>query len=424
MKKGTMCAVLAAAMIAASSMSVFAYADDTVTAESESVFKITRGVWAAHGEDDKIVDYYIFDSEKSGHTEKPENGLGLPFDIEQNDDGTAVIHFGGVDSSIPAVIKGVDTGLCDFTLIASDEVSVTYRLELLEDEDPDTFAAGTSEEYFNNGVYAAYISTGNNTVYDKLDDYFVFTSSTEGYTSSPLMGIGLPFSIEQNGATANLHFADSSDSSKMSIVPLENDDYLVKITYADESSTTYHFTKLDGIEPDGFDGASAYYGTFESVDDGIQLYNANGVFNYILSSPAADDIGLEINYAMPLLEGFDIDFVFMTADKNYHTFNLSYNGEIDNDTVFVNLKDLLSNAGVDGNNVVSFTVKNKDSGTICKLGFVGQRNNSVKLRIALESFVDSAQDEQNPSTGSHDIFAAGLLAVFAGLTAAISRKRK
>ena len=424
MKKRTICAVITAAMIAVSSMSALSYADDTVTAESESVFKLTRGVWAAHGEDDKIVDYYILDSETSGHTEKPDNGLGLPFEIEQNGDGTAVIHFGGVDTSIPAVIKGVDTGICDVTLIASDEISVTYRLELLADEDPDTFAAGTSEKYFNEGVYAAYISTGDTTGYDKLDDYFVFTSSTEGYTSSPITGIGLTFNIEQNGTTAKLHFADSSDNSDMSIIPLENNDYLVSITYADSDSITYHFIRLDGVEPDGFDGASAYYGLFESVDDGIQLYNANGEFNYLLGSPAADDIGLEINYAMPLLEGFDIDFVFMTADKNYKTFNLSYNGEIDNDTVFVNLKDLLSKAGVDGSNVVSFTVKNKDSGTICKLGFVGQRNNSVKLNIALESSVESAQDEPNPATGSDDIFAAGLLAAFAGLTAIVSRKRK
>ena len=401
----------------------FSGEDDNYADEDAVQVIITKGVYAAYGEgQDTIADYYIFDDETQGHTAKPDTGLGLPFSIEQNGDGTGVIHFASADNNTPVTVKAVDTGIFDVTFTTEDDNSYTYRFELLPYEDPDTFEVET-EGLLTEGVYAGYISSEKNDVFDQLGTYFVFDSASEGHTSAPLLGIGIPFSVEQNGVEAVFHFASADDNSPASIIPLGDSDFLVTISYDDETSTTYRFIKIEGADAATFDGAKAYYGTFEETDDGLQLYNANGIFGELIGSPMADETGLEINYAMPLLDGLDISFTFTTSDNNSKTYNISYEGEIDNDTVIVDLGELLSAAGVDGKNVVSFTVHNNDGGTICALGFVTE-SSALKLNINDESAVDAAVDSGNPATGADDIFAAGARAAFAGAAALRSRKRK
>lgn len=396
--------------------------DEVEYAADAAETKITKGVWAAYG-GDTISDYYIFDSETQGHTAKPENGLGLPFSVEQVGDGSAVFHFASADNNTPAEIAYVDKGVFNVTLTGEDGESVTYRFELLPDEDPDTFMNDAAEALLAPGVYAAFISPEKNEVYDMLDTYFVFTSETEGYTNSPIMGIGLPFSVEQNGTNAVFHMASADDNTPAAILPIGDGSYLLTLNYSDGSSTIYRLVKTENADTKNFNGASSYYGVFETTDEGIQLYNANGEFKFLLGTPRADETGLEINYAMPLLEGFDIDFIFTTADKNFATYNVSYNGTIDNDTIFFDLEDLLKGAGIDGENVASFTVKNNGNGTIVQLGFLTERHNSAKINLVSDT-ADSDANEQNPATGANDIFAAGALAAVAGLTVLASRKRK
>ena len=402
-----------------------AYADeDTAEAEAEAAV-ITRGVWAAHGEDNEIVDYYIFDDETQGHTAKPDNGLGIPFSIEQNGDGTALFHFASAEFTVPATIGTAGDGLLDVTLIA-DSGSVTYKFELLPDEDPDTFMSASGEALLTPGVYGAFTAPDGDGLYTKLDTFFVFTSESEGYTSSPIMGIGLPFSIEQNGQSAVFHFASADDNSPASVTPIENtEDWYLNIQYADGTSTkTYYLKKQTQFDAGSFNGASAAYGLFFSTDEGLQLYNANEEFSYLTSNPRADEVGLAIAYADTLTEGFDIDFVFTTADKDSVTYNLSYDGEIDNDTILVDLDELLAGAGVAAENIVSFTVCENKGNTVYNMGFVTELSSAAKITIESKAADVSAENETNPATGVSGFAGAGFLAAAAGAAAVFSRKRR
>ena len=372
---------------------------DTFSGENDSYADeantgLSRGVWAAYGDTDysKIVDYYIFDDETQGHTAKPANGLGLPFSLEQNGDGTWAFHFGGVEVSVPAVIEAADDGAYFVTLSTDGSESVTYKFVLLADEDPDTFEPADIPAYFTKGVYAAYTSPENNNVFDRLQDYYVFDSETQGRTSTPLMGIGLPFTVEQNGSEAVFHLASADDVTPAQITPLGDRDFLVTFDYGDGVFVNLRMIKIDGADPETFSGDSAYYGEFVPTDEGLQLYDANWVFDNIVTSPRADETVLAINYAMPLSDGLDIDFYFGTADKETAGYNISYTGEIDNDTVYISVSDLLDAAGVDGENIVYFIVTDKGGGDIADIGFITEKGNGEDLDI--EDSSDYEQEEE------------------------------
>ena len=386
---------------------------------------LKRGVYAAYGEDNAIVDYYIFEDETSGHTAKPANGLGLPFAIEPTGDGKAVIHFASADNNTPAEITAVKKGVYDVTLTGDNGVSATFRLVLLPDEDPDTFdAAEEGAAFITKGVYASYAFNEDSGEYDRLDDYYVFTGETEGHTSGPIMGMGVPFGVEQNGTEAVFHFASADDNTPAEINVLGDSDFLVTFTYNSGDTVTSRFIKLEAEDPDTFSGESAFYGDFEAVDGGLQLYDANYVFNRIDSVPADyRDTVLVVNYAMPLLEGFDLEFSFTTSDKQFKTYDVSYNGEINNDTIMFSVKDLLAAAGVNGENIAFFALTDKNDRAIVTAGFVGEFSNAVKVNITSSS-VDSAKDDQNPATGVNDLFEVGTLAVIACATVIIFKKRK
>ncbi len=426
-----MCAVVASAMLAATALTAVAHADDTTTAESESTAVFTKGVWAAYadkegdGKYDDLYTYYIFEDEKTGHTSSPEHGTGLPFSIEQN--GTsALFHFASADNNTPAKIAADKDGFYDVTLTGDDGVSVTFRFVLLPDEDPDTFdAAEEGEAFITKGVYASYIFNEDSGEYDRLDDYYVFTGETEGHTSGPVIGMGVPFGVEQNGTEAVFHFASADDNTPAEINVLGDSDFLITFTYESGDTVTSRFVRLGSADPDTFTGESAYYGNFESADEGLQLYDANYVFDRINSVPMDYcDTVLVINYAMPLLEGFDLEFSFTTSDKQFRTYEISYGSEINNDTIMIPVKDLLTAAGVNGKNIVSFALTDKNDRAIVTAGFAGEFSQAVKVNITGNSSVDSAKDEQNPATGVNDLFVVGTLAAFSCVTAIISRKRK
>ena len=400
--------------------------EDEETAKDDIEYVIGKGVWAAYGED-KVTDYYIFYDEKSGRTAKPDSGLGLPFSVEQVGDGTATFHFGSAENETPAEITFVEKDVYTVKLTGGDGESVTYTFRLEADKDPDTFMKDETEAYLKPGVYAAYASKDDPEVYDDLDAYYCFTSETGGSSTTPIMGTGLPFEVEQYGTSALFHFASADDNTSAVIAPLGDGTFLVNFTYDDGSSTVNRFVPISGADPETFNGAAYYYGTFETTDEGRQLYAANREFGYLTTNPRADEVVLTVNYAQPLLNGFDIDFTYTLADKGTGTYNISHDGEIDNDTILINLKELIAAAGIDAENIVSFTVNNKDNGTIAFLGFMTEPRDGVKITIADTSSDTAAAveqepvQEQNPKTG---VAGMGAFAAAAGLAALISKKRK
>ena len=127
---------------------------------------------------------------------------------------------------------------------------------------------------------------------------------------------------------------------------------------------------------------------------------------------------------MPLLEGFDLEFSFTTADKEFTAYEASYEGEINNDTIMIPVDDLLATAGVNIEEIVSFTLRDKNDRAIVTAGFVTENSNAAKINLISDSSVDSAKEETNPATGVSDIFTAGAIAAFAGTAALISKKRR
>ena len=436
MKKRVMCAVIASAMIAATAMTTAAYADDTTAAVSENEALLTRGVWAAYadkdgdGEYDDLNTYYIFEDEKTGHTSAPKEGIGLPFSVEQSGE-TALFRFASADDNTNAEIT--ELGGNDFmvTFTYEDAAERTYKFVAIVGADPDTFSgendayADEAQALLTRGVWAAYNDKDGDGKYDDLDDYYVFTDETEGHTSGPLMGMGIPFGVEQNGSEALFHFGGTDDNTPAGISVLDNGELLITFSYENGNTQTSRFVKLGAEDPDTFAGESALFGDFVSTDDGLQLYDASYIFDRIYSIPADYcDTVLVINYAMPLLEGFDLEFSFTTSDKGAKTYKLSYDGMIDNDTVAVPVRDLLAAAGINGQNIVSFSLNDKNDRAIVTAGFAGEFGSAVNVILSGSGSVDSADDEQNPATGVSDLFAAGALAMISGAAAIITQKRK
>ncbi len=407
------------------------YADEKAESASAS---IKTGVWAAYedksgdGKYDDLSDYYIFDDEKSGHTSAPKSGLGIPFSYEQTG-SEAVFHFASADDNTKAEIKNGEDGdlLITFTYDSGD--TKTYRLTYLVDVDPKTFSGEDAnfadEAFLTKGVWAAYLSSDGSDNYDLLDEFFVIDSETSGRTSTPVMGIGLQFTMEQSGENTVFHFANREDSSKAEIKYVSDNELLVTIYYDGANCKKYRFIKLEGYDTETFSGDSVYYGTFNKTEEGFQLYNANIEIRTLAGIPRADEVGIKINYAMPLTNGFEIDFAFATTDKQFKTYTVTYDSQIDNDTIFIKLGDILRGIGSDGKDIASFTVMNKRGGDIVNLGFVADKKDAATINVDPVPASDVAgATENNPGTGTAGLFAVGTLAAAAGLTAFFSRKRK
>nr|MCR5525756.1 hypothetical protein [Lachnospiraceae bacterium] len=89
------------------------------TAKSLKAPYFARGVYVYYAkdvEDPSKEEFYVFESENSGHTDNGVTGVGTPFDIIQNDGGTVEFHFGGADEeedvfTVTSCKNGTVTGL-------------------------------------------------------------------------------------------------------------------------------------------------------------------------------------------------------------------------------------------------------------------------------------------------------------------------
>jgi hypothetical protein len=106
--------------------------------------------YAKEAENPAKTYFYVFNDETYGHTEDGEHdGIGLPFEITQND-GSASFTFGGATE--PAEVFTVSS--CkDGIITGSFDDGIELVFELVQGQDPETFS---SENYVNgpeNSVY-------------------------------------------------------------------------------------------------------------------------------------------------------------------------------------------------------------------------------------------------------------------------------
>ena len=115
----------------------------------------TKGVYACFSEelqDPAKTYFYVFSADDHGYTADGENeGIGVPFDIEQMD-GKVLFRFGGADEAEDVlVVTATEGGLIHGYF--EDVPDRPLVFEAIEDADPDTFEA---ENYVNgpeNSVY-------------------------------------------------------------------------------------------------------------------------------------------------------------------------------------------------------------------------------------------------------------------------------
>ncbi len=215
---------------------------------------LANGVWAAYGKDDfgsydKAGDYYIFDDDKSGHTSDRILGIGLPFTYEIKG-MDAVFHFADADDNTPAVLHPTSDGDYMIEFDYGDNKS-TFRLTKDRGSDPKTFEV-EPVALIGTGVYAAY-KESNSGELDELTDFFVFGDDENGCTISDIdMGIGLPFTYEQNENGLLFHFGSADDNTFASVKFGSSDsEYIVTVSY-DEGEVTYLFVPVEGADPETF----------------------------------------------------------------------------------------------------------------------------------------------------------------------------
>ncbi|MBR7038840.1 MAG: hypothetical protein IKI21_06275 [Oscillospiraceae bacterium] len=103
---------------------------DSTAAHTGNWFE--RGVYAVL-DGETVVDYYVFYDEKSGRTCDPEEGIGVGFDCEQEDD-QVIFHMGSADDN---TIMSMEINEYGYTMGTIG--GFTYHYMPMSSEDPDTF---------------------------------------------------------------------------------------------------------------------------------------------------------------------------------------------------------------------------------------------------------------------------------------------
>lgn len=116
---------------AATSTKAAAKSTSTEPAASTETW-FSRGVYAVL-EGDKIVDYYLFFDDSTGRTCDPEEGIGVGFDCEQEDD-QVIFHMGSADDNTIMAMETSEDGYIMGTL-----GGFSYRFTPMAGEDPETF---------------------------------------------------------------------------------------------------------------------------------------------------------------------------------------------------------------------------------------------------------------------------------------------
>jgi|GEM_PF-2127772 len=372
---------------------------------------LAKGVWAAYGKDDsgeynRFITYYIFRSETDG--EVTDGTAGSAFRCEQ-DGENIVFHMGSEEDNTPVKLSILPDGdyLAEFT-----ESGSTVRLTLDMGADPDTFVP-MPKILFDAGVWEAY-----NTADDSLYGYFVFRNEEEG--SIDFGETGAPFMCEQNGDTILFHLFAADDNTWASFSYNEDLELIGTFDYGNDLTQTYRFVYLYDADAETFDAETYKPATFYDegekwvMKDTVSIADANGV--------AGGGNGISINYVQPLLEGFDVTFELELSDGTVKTFRANNTSTIDHDTIFFNLRELLSAIGVSADDVTGLSLRNNVGSAVYSVDIGAAPTSCVHIQFGTQAAAEV--DTGNPHTGVEGIFAAAAAAALAGAAALTFRKRR
>ena len=390
------------------------------TSENASVFK--KGVWKFTSDKGDVI-YYIFNDEKSGHTETEDGLGGVAFACEQ-DGWNITFHFGGVDDTTKAVVSEGDASI---TLTYEDGKTLTYSVEYVDGADPDTFSVDEDMNpttVFRKGVWLL-------TAEDSIDTYYIFTDEKSGYTARADGTGGVPFACEQDGWNITFHFGGVDDTTKAVV---SSGDASITFTYEDGETKTYSVKYIDGADPDTFDVDSLGLVPEDLYDlDGMGTLFTPGVWkftvypveDYIVTEPEgyvqidADGTGYMMN-----AHGLDTAISFDYSDLE-------------------NIKIIFEDTGMEGivqlnhfeEGVVETYLSADGNTMLYTFNYVPDDEadefiENFKASLDENAFVedgavDAADDEKtNPATGVNDLVLPLSGALLFGAAALISRKRK
>ena len=414
MKTRKILAVLCAFVLAISAMAAAVSAEesaDTTVAEDgdmtpDHVF--SRGVWLFTSESGEGT-YYIFDDDKSGHTDRADGTGGVPFACEQ-DGWNITFHFGGHDDTTQAVVAAGDANI---TLTYEDGTTRTYTVEYIEGADPDTFSvdAGINPtRTFNRGVWLFTAESGEGT-------YYIFDDDKSGHTDRADGTGGVPFACEQDGWNITFHFGGPDDTTQAVVAA---GDASITFTYEDGTTRTYTVEYIEGADPDTFDAGSFV----NDNDDPGPLMFRGGIWKYTVKSVDGSVVTEPDGYFRIAEDGKSgewVDKAFMsefTLDQSdLSNIKIAINGQDMDGVIQVESDDfdvITAYISIAGNTLLyTFNLVPEDEEDTFIKGF--NKSNSA---------VDAADSKGSPDTGAADVAAVAGLSILAAGAFIAAKKRK
>ncbi len=275
-------------------------------------------------------------------------------------------------------------------------------------------------------VWEAYRDKDGNGEYTDLYSYWMFYSDgTGGRVLDAEMEIGLAFAYEQEGDELLFHLGGADDDTPATF-EITEDGVFMTVYYGEEGENAVRMQLIirpgeDADTFDPFESSDSSAGDFEKLSDSefvlpgaaATLADANGT--------AGGNVGLLIDFGAPLGNGFDLVFVFTGADGSTKKVPASYDKALTNSTVFVKVRDLLTEAGVSPDSVSDFRIVNNGGDSIDSVVIGMGRAGATELRF--EAAASESDNEPNPATGV-GIGSAALLAAGAAALGIASRKRR
>ena len=272
-------------------------------------------------------------------------------------------------------------------------------------------------------VFAAY-SADENGDYTKLSGYWVFDSDGKNGHSlnrDKIMGIG--FAYEQDGSDFVFHMGAADDNTP-AVFEFRDGGLFADIQYGEngEYARTLKFSILAAEDPDTFGDTEAEFGLVEVDDNKWQLrdaaetlMNANGT--------AGGNVGIALTFDAPLDNGFDLTFEFTMNDGTVKTAKAAYGDALANDTVFVKVRDLINESGINVQDVAEFAVINNGSDEINAAVMGMSPEGAVGITFPKKTATIDSTEDQNPKTGV-SIALSAILAAASGALGVAFRKRK
>ncbi len=289
MKTKRSLALIVSAMIAAASVTVPVYAEDTPMMTMDNPFADTvakgeDGSWDITERGLKLL--------KSGLTE--ERGFYFDMSLSERVEETLTlnVHCGNGEKSVdtPYIMmipqysneEGAHlylpfNDIADIieeegTIKANDITEMSVKLVGVDMTDLMITAKSGVYASFTQGVYAAYTVDRDGNA-DTLADYFVFDDEANGRTSAPGTGIGVGFTCEQENGNIIFHMASADNVTEATAEHREYGSWLMTIDYGgDTGKKTYLMLRLEDVYPTDFDAAE-----FKPLSRGVwAAYNKTG----------------------------------------------------------------------------------------------------------------------------------------------------